>query len=119
MNEFGLEPTTLLAILVIALVIIIYLSWMVRYKAKAKERLLIIEKNFNIDKLNVKDKKSNLLNRGIIIISTSVGAIIGILIISLFRTGIEETLILLICIFLFSGIGMIIANKVDKYKKEK
>ena len=49
MNEFGLEPTTLLAILVIALIIIIYLAWMVRYKAKAKERLLIIEKDFDMD----------------------------------------------------------------------
>ena len=116
MKEFGLEPTTLLAILVIALIIIIYLTWMVRYKAKAKERLLIIEKNYNVDKLNEKEKKNNLLNRGIILISSSVGAIIGVLIISLFRTGIEDTLILLICIFLFSGIGMVIGNKLNKKK---
>ncbi|GGG98638.1 hypothetical protein GCM10011416_16050 [Polaribacter pacificus] len=119
MNEFGIDAFTLLGLFIIVLIIIIYLAWMIRYKAKAAERLLIIEKNFDASKLlTKKSNNSNLLKGGIILLSSTVGAVIGILIFSIFSTGIEETVILIISTFMFAGIGMIIGNLISKSKKE-
>lgn len=118
MKQYGIQETTLLTFLIIILIIIFYLAWMVRYKAKAKERLLIIEKDFDVNNL-LKDKKNSfsLLKTGIIIISTSLGAILGIMAIDFI--AVNEGIILSISLFMFAGIGMLIANKVDRSKKEE
>jgi hypothetical protein len=113
---YGIHETTLLAFLIIILIIVIYLAWMVRYKAKAKERLLIIEKDFDVHKL-LKAKKNSfsLLKTGIIIISSTIGAFFGIIIFDLMDA--PEEVIFFISLLMFTGIGMLIANKVDKSKK--
>lgn len=117
MLQHGLDAFTFMAILIITLIILIYLAWMVRYKAKAKERLLIIEKDFDMHKL-LETKKSSftLLKTGIVVISSAIGAIVGILTFQI--TSINEGVIFFISVFLFAGIGMIIANKLDTSKKE-
>ena len=118
MLQPGLDAFTFMAILIITLIIIIYLAWMVRYKAKAKERLLIIEKDYDMHKL-LKEKKSSfsLFKTGIILVATTIGAIVGIFAFDLIDA--PEGVVFFISIFMFAGIGMIIANKVDKSKKEE
>jgi len=117
MNEYALDAMTLLVILVIALIIIIYLSWMVRYKAKTKERLLIIEKDYDMHKL-LETKKSSftLLKTGIVLVASAIGAVVGLLAFSM--SNINEGVIFFIAVFMFAGIGMIIANKFDPTKGE-
>ena len=95
----SLDPFTLLGIFIIVIIIIIYLAWMVRYKAKSKERLLIIEKDYDINKLIDKKKPLSTLKTGIILFVSSIGAVFAILIFSLFRTGIEEGVIFFTSIF--------------------
>ena len=117
MNQQGLDETTLLTILLITLIIIIYFAWMVRYKATAKERLLIIEKDFDMNKLLISKKSSfTLLKTGIILVSCAVGAVVGVLAFSI--SSITNGVVFFISVFLFAGIGMIIANKFDATKKE-
>jgi len=117
MNAHGLDTMTLLAILVVTLIIIIYLAWMVRYKAKSKERLLIIDKDFDMHKL-LETKKSSftLLKTGIILIASTIGAVVGILAFSI--SSINEGVVFFISVFMFAGIGMIIANKFDTTKEK-
>lgn len=120
MLQPGLDAFTFIAILIITLIILIYLAWMVRYKAKAKERLFIIEKDFDMHKL-LKEKKSSfsLLKTGIILVSTAIGAVVGILVLSLISKGAIGGILFFTSIFMFAGIGMIIANKLDTSKKEE
>ena len=134
MNEFGLEPTTLLAVLVIALIIIIYLTWMVRYKANAKERLLIIEKDFDINKIT-KNKTFSFpwLKVGIVITCGAIGVLFGGIIEHLdfldastkVRSNYYSStlngngMFALLFMYIFGGIGMILAYKIDKSRKEE
>jgi predicted ABC-type sugar transport system permease subunit len=113
-----LDAFTLIAILIILLIIIIYFAWMVRYNATAKERLLIIEKDFDMNKLLVTKKSSfTLLKGGIILVSSAIGAVVGLLSFSI--SSINEGVLFFISVFMFAGIGMIVANKVDQSKKEE
>jgi hypothetical protein len=118
MNYFGLKFETLLMILLLTIIVIYYLAWMVRYKAKAKERLLIIEKDFDMHKLlETKERTFTLLKTGIIFIACAVGAIVGVLAFSI--SSINEGVVFFISVFMFAGIGMIIANKFDVIKKRE
>ena len=117
MTEIGIRMDNLVVILAMGFIIIIYLAWMVRYKAKAKERLLIIEKNFDANKLIENNKNGfNFLKTGIILLASSIGALIGFLITMNFALEVNKGIIFFITVFMFAGIGMIIASKVDKSK---
>ena len=48
MNYFALEFQTLLALLLITIIIIFFLRWRIIYNSKAKERLLVIEKDYDV-----------------------------------------------------------------------
>ncbi|MBC8755711.1 hypothetical protein H2O64_13630 [Kordia sp. YSTF-M3] len=119
MIDAGIRMDNLAIFMAMLFMIIIYLAWMVKYKAKAKERLLMIEKDFDENKL-LKNKKNsfNLLKTGIILLASSIGAIIGLLLDVNFPSEIDENMIFVIAVFMFAGIGMIIANKVDKPKED-
>jgi hypothetical protein len=118
MNELGFDAMTLLGILALTLIIIIYLAWMVRYKATAKERLLIIEKDFDMNKLLVTKKSSfTLLKTGVILVASAIGAVVGLLAFSI--SSINDGVVFFISVFMFAGIGMIVANKLDTTEKEE
>ena len=117
MQEIGIRFDALLVMLVMLLIVIIYLAWRVKYKAKAKERLLIIEKDFDIDKL-VGNKKTgfSFLRIGIILLASSLGALIAYLAVINFAVQVNKGMIFFISVFMSAGIGMIIASKVDTSK---
>ena len=119
MHEFGIRIDNLAIIMAMVFIIVVFFAWKVRYNAKAKERLLIIEKDFDLNKL-VENKKNafDLLKTGIIFIASSVGALIGFLIIEAFSLNANEETIFFISIFLSAGIGMIIASKVGTPKEK-
>jgi hypothetical protein len=119
MTEIGIRFDALLFILIITLIIITYLAWRLKYKAKAKERLLIIEKDYDTSKLLEKKKNAfNFLKTGIILLASSIGALIGFLVVINFALEINRGIIFFITVFMFAGIGMIVASKVDKSKEE-
>jgi hypothetical protein len=130
-EHYGLDAMTLLGILVITLIIIIYLAWMVRYKATSKERLLIIEKDFDLNKLSKNNTFSFPWKKtGIILASGCIGFLLGGFFESIqeFHTlgePYQQTIfnssgtLTLLFMYLFSGIGMIVGNKLDKSKKEE
>lgn len=119
MTEVGIRVDNLAMFMAMIFMIIAFLAWMVRYKAKAKERLLIIEKNYDADKLMEKKKSSfDLRKTGIILLTTSIGAIIGFSILVNFALDLNKGIILFISIFMFAGIGMIIASRVDTPKEK-
>ncbi len=119
MTEVGIRVDNLAMFMAMIFMVIAYLAWMVRYKAKAKERLLIIEKNYDADKLMEKKKSSfDLRKTGIILLTSSIGAVIGFLILVNFTLDVSKGIIFFISVFMFAGIGMIIASKVDTPKEQ-
>lgn len=118
MTEVGIRIDNLAIFMAMIFMVLAYLAWMVQYKAKAKERLLIIEKNYDANKLNEKKKSSfNLRKTGIILLSSSIGALISFLIVMNFALELNKGIIFFISVFMFAGIGMIIASKVDTPKE--
>lgn len=119
MNEIGIRIDNLAIIMAMIFMIIVFFAWMVRYKAKAKERLLMIEKNFDPNKLVAPKKSSfNLLKTGIILFACGVGALISFLIVMNFALDLNKGMIFFISVFMCAGIGMIIASKVDTPKEK-
>lgn len=97
-------------------------AWYFIQKTKMKERLLFLEKGIDINNLIPKEKpKSNYwLKIGIIIISASLGLLSAISIESLqILPKYYNGALPLIFLFLFGGIGMIIAHYADRPKEQK
>ena len=104
---------TILTIIFITLSIFAFLTWFFVHKSKEKERLLLIEKGTDYSDLPDRDSfnfKFPWLKLGIVITSIAVGTGIGVFIMEL---GIDEGIVPL-SMFLFGGIGMIIAHFADK-----
>jgi len=137
MNQQGIEETTLLTILLVTLIIIIYLTWMVRYKAKAKERLLIIEKDYDLNKfLEKKESSFPWIKVGIVFTSGCIGFLIGSIIevFSLTTASVDASelerfansspkkkligdgTLTLLLMYIFAGIAMIFSKKITKDK---
>ena len=101
----------------------LFLTWFFIHRARTKERLLLIEKGIDLSNL---PKSGNFrinfpwLKIGIIIISISIGLIIGAFLMSstLFHriAGGQFPLLLM---FLFGGIGMVLAYFIDKPQEKK
>lgn len=106
-----------LADLIVLVVIFIFFAasilfgWYFIQQTKLKERILLSEKGIDINNLIPEEKKRSSwwLRIGIVVISASLGLLLGIAIDS---SGTFP----LITFFLFGGIGMIIAHYVDKPK---
>ena len=90
----------------------VFFTWFFIHQAKVKERMLLIEKGIDLSNFPKNNFKFYFpwLKIGIIIISACLGLIFG-----LTYSGIYW----LILMFLFGGIGMIIAHFVDKLKEQK
>lgn len=119
MNEFGIRIDNLAIIMAMIFMIIAFFAWKVRYNAKAKERLLIIEKDFDLNKLAENKKSSfSLLKTGIILLACGIGALISFLIVMNFAVDFNIGMIFFMSVFISAGIGMIIASKVGTPKEK-
>ncbi|MEX0646421.1 MAG: DUF3149 domain-containing protein [Balneolaceae bacterium] len=104
-------------IIFVTFVIVAFLTWFFIHKSKEKERLLLIEKG--IDYSQLPDRKFNFsfpwLKLGTVVTSITIGTGIAVIIM---ENGGHEGFVPLF-MFLFGGIGMIIAHYVDKPAKIK
>jgi hypothetical protein len=89
----------------------VFLSWFFMHKAKSRERLLMIEKGVDLSQLHQQRKyifNFPWLKVGIVVASMGFGMVVG---------GFSHNpFIIFGAIFLFGGIGMIVANYLDKPK---
>jgi hypothetical protein len=128
MNYFALEFQTLLAFLLITVIIIFFLRWRIIYNSKAKERLLVIEKDYDLSKFSEKPTKAfPWIIIGVILTSGCFGYLFGS-VIETFTETIDSayakaTLLTgngnlsLLMMYMFAGIGMIFSNKIAKSKQ--
>ncbi len=107
MNSFQIDPQTAAFFLFGILMICLFVSGIFYFKAKHKEKLLLIEKGLT-DSPTLKHNRNALLKTGIIIIGLCVGLIINTII-----DGLGDA-ILIAVVGICGGISMIIANRLDK-----
>src|ERR1035437_2875064 len=105
---------TSIAILLMFFLIGIFLTWFFIHKAREKERLLLIEKGVDLSKLPISGKfriSFPWLKLGIIVTSTSFGLLLGVILSSIpFFEQITHGKLPLLFMFLFGGIGFILAS---------
>jgi len=121
--------TIITAILLIFFLTGIFLTWFFIHRARAKERLLLIEKGIDFSGLTKSGKFKIYfpwLKIGIVITSISIGLSLGIILMtktsfvnSIPRDIIYPGDIIYLIFFLFGGIGMILAHFLDKPKQPK
>lgn len=109
------------AVLLIFFLIGLFLTWFFIHRARVKERLLLIEKGMNLSNFpKNEDVKVKLLwlKIGIVITCISIGLLISALLTDnpYFRYMNDRSTIF---IFLFGGVGMILAYFTDKPKEPK
>jgi len=116
--------TIIFAVLLIFFLAGIFLTWFFIHKAKSKERLLLIDKGIDLSALSKSDsQKMNFhfpwLKIGIVITSISIGLLVGAFLMAIpFFEEVAAGQLPLLLIFLFGGIGMILAYVIDKPKKQ-
>lgn len=117
MNEFTLSILALISLAGL------FLAWFFVRRARFKEKIILIEKGIDIKDLNISgDKKAQFswLKIGIIIISISVGLLLGAFLMAIpFFDKMAAGNFPLLLIFLFAGIGMVLANFLDKPREQK
>lgn len=109
-----MDPLIFITIIAVVFIIVAFLTWVFIHRSKEKERLLLIEKDVDMSKLPESTSFSfrfPWLKIGIVITSTTIGMLIGVVIME--TIGINEGIVPMI-MFLFGGIGMIIAHYVDR-----
>lgn len=105
----------ILTILFLAFLTAIFLAWYFVQKSRERERHILIEKGVDISKLPETGAfqinfRFPWLKIGVIIVSASVGILTGLVLSGLGWTSSE---IIPVLLFLFAGIGMIIAHYID------
>ena len=92
----------------------VFFTWFFIHKAKTKERLILIEKGIDLPQLPLERKFLNnfpWLKTGIVVAFMGLGLLFG--------SGYQELGISTGFVFLFGGIGMVIANYLGKPKVQK
>ena len=115
-----MDGELIMAILLIFFSTIVFLNWIFMYKGREKERLMLIEKGIDISNLPKQEGfkfSFPWLKIGIIITSVSIGVLIGVFFNYVpFFAEIASGGLPVILAFLFGGIGMMLANYLDKPK---
>jgi uncharacterized membrane protein len=110
----SITETITLSIVFIFFLIGVFLTWFFIHKAKTKERLLLIEKGIDISQISQESKLiTNFpwLKIGIVALFMGLGLAIG--------SVPSDTALMIGFIFIFGGIGMVIANYFGKPKATK
>lgn len=101
----------------------LFLAWFFVRRARFKEKIILIEKGIDIKDLNlIGDKKGQFswLKIGIVLISISMGLLLGAFLMAIpFFDKVAAGNLPLLLIFLFGGIGMVLANFLDKPRGQK
>jgi hypothetical protein len=109
-------------ILLIFFLTALFLTWFFTHKARVKERLLLIEKGIDPTSLPKSGSFKFIfpwLKIGIVITSISVGLLLAAILMEMpFFSKIADGLLPLLLIFLFGGIGMILAYLIDKPQEQ-
>lgn len=107
-----MNPILFFTILIVLSTVFIFLTWYFSHKAKAKERLMIIEKGIDVEKLLRKEKPSHLvLTIGIIIIGLGVAFGLQAL---LLRLDVTDEPPYLFVLFVCGGVSLLIIHFVTK-----
>lgn len=95
-------------------------GWYFIQQTRLKERILLAEKGMDLNTLVPKKKDKNLwLKIGIVVTSASSGLFFSLIIASFHIIPIQNSdPLIIIFLFLFGGIGMVIAHYVDKPKDQ-
>jgi hypothetical protein len=115
----------IMLILSISFLTVAFLTWFFIHRARAKERLALIEKGIDPSQLaNI--SRISWLKIGIVTVAASTGLIIGFILESLLQSGhgLENHSALqswqfplpILLMFLFGGIGMIVGHIIEKPK---
>ena len=103
------EPFLFLIILLLALITVSFLVWYFSHKSKEKERLLLLEKGIDPSELPERSTFSfPWLKLGCLVTSVALGLMLGLFLEDYY--GAAPPLLM----FLFGGIGLIIAHYVDR-----
>lgn len=114
--------TIITAILFIFFLTGLFFTWFFIHKAKVKERMLLIEKGVDLNNLPKTTRFKFIFpwfKIGFLIASISFGCLLGVLLMDKpFFHSIREGLPVIL-MFMFGGIGMILAYFLDKSKEQK
>lgn len=103
-----MDPLLLVLIILLAFLTLGFLVWFTIHKSKEKERLLLLEKGLDASDLPERSTFSfPWLKLGCVITSSVIGLIPGLIL----ELPFEDSII---GMFLFGGIGLIIAHYLDK-----
>lgn len=112
-----MSPTT--ALFFIFFITAIFLTWFFTHRSTEKERLLLIKKGVDYSELPQKEKfrfSFPWLKLGIVITCVSFGILTGLI---LSIAGLlESDIIIPVLMFMFGGIGLILAHFIDKPDKQ-
>jgi len=98
----------------------LFLAWFFMQRAKFKEKIILIEKGIDIKDLHLMENKKHQfswLKIGIVVIGLSIGLISGLLLMYILRWS--DWILPLLGMLLFGGIGMVLANYIDKPSGDK
>ncbi len=104
----------------IAFIVCIFLVWFFSHKARHKERMLMIEKGLNVDELLRKGKsfKFPWLKLGVVIIGLSMGLLLIALLVGMRLLDKGGNALPLSILGTCGGISLVIANYINRGKKE-
>jgi len=115
--------TIIFAVLLIFFLTGLFLTWFFIHRARTKERLLLIEKGIEPSNLPTTGNfkfKFPWLKIGVVVSSVSIGLLLGAFLTTLpFFERIAGGQLPLLLIFLFGGIGMVLASFIDKPKEQR
>lgn len=110
-----MDPILFLTILLVTFTVCIFLTWFFYHKAKTKERLILLEKNVDINQLIKIEQRFYFPWLKVGILVTGIGVAFGLQAVLLALSVNDEPLYLFV-LFLCGGISLIIANYVDRRK---
>ena len=110
-----MDPLLFATILLAIFAIFIFLAWYFNHKAKAKERLLLIEKGIDIQELLQNQKPSNtFLKISVVIIGLGIALALQAI---LLRFGVNDEPPYLAVLFLCGGVSLFIVHRINLRKK--
>lgn len=109
MDPYIIVTLTFIAFLITAFLTLGYFVWSTIHKSKEKERIVLLEKGYDPDDIPDRNMINfSLLKMGYVVTSMVIGLTIGLFLEEQFEAS------PVIGMFLFGGIGLIIAHYVDK-----
>lgn len=110
-----MDPLLFLTVLLVTFVVCIFFTWYFYHKAKTKERLILLEKNIDLEEVKKREQRFNFPWLKVGILLTGIGVAFGLQTI-LLRLKVNDEPLYLFVLFICGGISLIIANYVGQRK---